>query len=202
MQMLANAEHACTIRVGPLDAFRGGAVERAWSNVHAAEALLIAVAPPVALRSVLPSVLDDALQHLGAATAQYSAVKALVKVSPSAPLPEGAGLTVAATALSVHHVSAADHGRVRSFRNVMLVATVALLAGALGFVVLGLLHPAWLPICGQGAKGCLVSAAPHQADLLVVALLGAAAGLRPARRPCVASTAPPRRTRCRSCWRC
>lgn len=180
--MLANAEEACTTRPGFRGYFTGAPSERAWTNVHEAEALLLTVTPPERLPGLLPKVADDVQTQLMAACPQRQEIERLLERSND---PDGSeprftsddALKVGLAALSARHLSAAAHLRVRSFRNVVQLATFLLFVAVVLLALVAAWRPAALPMCTGDLSQCLTGSQPRGWDVTIVAALGAAAGL-------------------------
>jgi hypothetical protein len=182
LSLVEAAEESCDLPRGWWRHRHSAAVECAWTNAHAAEALLLAVTPAQAVGGQVNRVQDAARTHLPDGSAQRSAVDAVV-------LPQAAGgagqaavdpAGLAAVLSSAHDRSAADHVRVRSFRNMVVAATGVLTLVTALLAFLGYRRPAALPMCTTAAADrsvqCLVGIAPTGSDVLFVALVGAAAG--------------------------
>lgn len=173
--LLQNAEEACTgqpvwRRIG--SAWSGILVERVWANVHAAEVLLVENHPPEKVAEVATHVADQVRAELPAANRQ-------VRLFRDGGLAKGTTPRAAAMALqSAHSASAGKHRRVRSFRNTVYIASGVVLLAVVGLVILGWQVPAALPMCTEDGKQCLLGTTqPGAAHVLVVAAIGAAAGI-------------------------
>jgi hypothetical protein len=143
--------------------FRGGPlIERARSNLDAAEALLLNLAPADYIFGQMPSLLRHVQRHLPPTDPGRLEFERIAK---------GLGINNAAHGLLdadeekdrntiervrgqiVTTVRAASSQalrvniRLRSFRNVVVLATVLMALLAIGVGVVGYLRPTWLPLC-------------------------------------------------------
>jgi hypothetical protein len=143
--------------------FRGGPlIERARSNLDAAEALLLNLAPADYIYGQMPSLLRHVQRHLPPTDPGRLELERIAK---------GLGINNAAHGLLdadeekdrntiervrgqiVTTVRAASSQalrvniRLRSFRNVVVLATVLMALLAIGVGVVGYLRPTWLPLC-------------------------------------------------------
>lgn len=147
---------------------RPSLIERAMSNLDAAEVQLLNMAPAIYILGQLPSLLNQVQRHLSPTDArrknfEHLATKLGVKdpdgpASKNAPeltLEEKKAEIVAQRgriASAVRGASSAalrEQLRVRSFRNVVVAAIVAMVALAVGIAVMGFVRPTAIPLCFQ-----------------------------------------------------
>lgn len=135
----------------------GGPIERAWRNVHSAEVLLAEVVGLGELSSQRPAVRSLAKRVLPAKDARTQAIeqwlsdKVWNKVQD-----EDDEDSKRSTRLRREYVAALtwvndacdkNFTRVRSFRNVVLAASIGLALVAIGLGVIGAVNPRTLPLC-------------------------------------------------------
>jgi hypothetical protein len=150
---------------------RGSLVERAISNLDAAEADLLQVAPPEYLLGQMPGLLNHVQRHLDPQDPRRQEFERITRrlgvTDPDHPLLEKASEPTAAQKLETvglersKIVSAAraassaalrEQLRVRSFRNVLIATTVVMTLLAGGVALMGLLSPTTVPMCFQPEK--------------------------------------------------
>jgi hypothetical protein len=162
-------------------------LERAMSNLDAAEALLLDVAPPEYVLGRLPGVLNDAVRHLGptdvrrlhlehiARRAGISNTTTPLADDTSTPsledvlrLVEQERLTIATAYRAASSAALREQLRVRSFRNVLLVSTALLTVLAVALAVAGFLARTAIPVCfePQLDRGTVVVCPTAQSQLL------------------------------------
>lgn len=171
--LLDDAEAACDeASRSPLAIATGVNVERVWADVHAAEVLLVESLPAGAVEGYRDWVVDQVRTGLPQDTV-------LVRRLSSSSGPPLTGRRLAAALRRAYSSSAADHVRVRSFRNIIYFASLVTLAAVAVLVVIGWRVPTALPMCDPTAKVCILvgSAAPGADHVLVAAVIGAAAGV-------------------------
>ncbi|MEV0714205.1 hypothetical protein [Asanoa sp. NPDC050611] len=137
----------------------GGPLERARTNLDAAEALLLDIAPPWYLLGIMPSVLGHAQRHLIPTDPRRRALErvaqALGIANSQQRVPPEERLAIAArergTIASVMRAaSSAAHRelvRLRSFRNVVVATTIVLATLVVVVAVAGFVRPAMVPLC-------------------------------------------------------
>ncbi|WP_298990241.1 hypothetical protein [uncultured Pseudokineococcus sp.] len=147
--LLERAEAACRVRRGWRRHRYGGPVEAAWTNLHAAERLLVGAGWPPPWPA--PEGSDGWSSEPRLAAAQLQ---------------------------SQHRATALEHVALRSFRSAVLLATAGTALVVIGLVLLAVLVPGTLPLCPGGAagRGCLLTTSAGGADAVVVAVVGAASG--------------------------
>jgi hypothetical protein len=124
----------------------GSMVERAMSNLDAAESDLLRLAPTSYLLGQLDHFAAHARLHLPAGDARLVGVERLVARRPTSLTDVERDALIAAV-----HVASGESRRevtrVRSFRNVLLMTAAVLSIVAIGTVVLGVLRPSVVPLC-------------------------------------------------------
>ena len=140
--------------------------ERAMSNLDAAEAHLLNIAPPDYVLGQMPSLLQHVRSHLGPGDSRREALERIFRrldgVDSDHELPQGTdgprfaerkrtvlqerGQIVTATR-AASSASLREQLRVRSFRNALLAATLVMTVIAITIAVTGLLYPTLLPLC-------------------------------------------------------
>jgi hypothetical protein len=147
-------------------------LERAMSNLDAAEALLLDAAPPEYLLGRLPGVLNDATRHLAATDPRRREVERIARRlgigDPATPLVDGAGtqilesprelvtrerLTIATASRAASSAALREQLRVRSFRNVLVVTAALLTLLAIALAVVGFVNPTAIPLCFEPERG-------------------------------------------------
>jgi hypothetical protein len=146
-------------------------VERAMSNLDAAEAHLMQVAPPGYVLGQLPSVLNHVECHLRPSDARrkhFESIATRVGVKePDSTQPPATQLSVeekwhevelerAKIVCAMRAASSAalrEQIRLHSFRNVVVATTILLTLLVGGFAVMGALEPAMIPLCFQPEAG-------------------------------------------------
>jgi len=156
----------------------GSTIGRAMSNLDAAEASLLRVAPDSYLAGQMPSLLNHVQRHLDGDDARRRELERLAgRLGPEQALAgagELAAITDAERNAIVSSVRAASKAalreqlRVRSFRNVLLITSFVMTAIAVGVAVLGFVNPSAVPLCFQPERsGQTVVVCPIQQSLLV-----------------------------------
>lgn len=149
--------------------YSGADIERAWRNLHLAEAKVMATSPDLAGR--LPALRERVLEDLGRTDHRAKALEAIK--------PDGIGpnerAAVAEALRGAYSVSDNSHTAVRSLRNRLLLFGLLMLALNLGLGVLSSVFPTLLPLCVKDfcATG---GAGPAGGDVWLVQLLGALGG--------------------------
>jgi hypothetical protein len=156
----------------------GSTIGRAMSNLDAAEASLLRVAPDSYLSGQMPSLLNHVQRHLDGDDARRRELERLAgRLGPEQALAgpgELAAITDSERNAIVSSVRAASKAalreqlRVRSFRNVLLITSFVMTAIAVGVAVLGFVNPSAVPLCFQPERsGQTVVVCPIQQSLLV-----------------------------------
>ncbi|HEX5781174.1 MAG TPA: hypothetical protein VFX80_04605 [Solirubrobacteraceae bacterium] len=125
----------------------GAAVERANSNLDAAEAEVLTVAPLDYVRGQLPNLVAHVRAHLPADDARRMQVEAIAERATGEAFGEvERGVVVGAVRMASVE-SRRETTRVRSFRNVLYVSAALLTLVAIALVVIGIFRPQALPMC-------------------------------------------------------
>jgi hypothetical protein len=165
------------------------ALERAMSNLDAAEALLLTVAPAQYLLGRLPGILNDVARHLSPLDSRRQQLERVARrVGVSEPQCRGAQaapssleerlaivdqerLTIVTAARAAASAALREQLRVRSFRNVLIVTSVLLTVLAITLAVVGARSPTTIPLCfapeeaGQAVVVCPTEqSAPYSTD--------------------------------------
>jgi hypothetical protein len=146
-QHLAAARDAAARPSSLRDVTAGSAVERTMSNLAAAEADLLRIAPLDYVRGQLPTVVAHVRAHLPPQDPRRSQAEQIA--ASKSPLTECDRERLIAAVRSAGIESRQENMRVRSFRNVLLMASGILTLITLGLVVLGFTRPEALPLCFQ-----------------------------------------------------
>ncbi|HZH22535.1 MAG TPA: hypothetical protein VEZ18_20305, partial [Geodermatophilus sp.] len=147
-------------------------LERAMSNLDAAEALLLDVAPREYVLGRLPGVLNDAVRHLAPTDLRRRQLEHIARRAgigdPTGALPDDTStpnleevlrlveqerLTIATTYRAASSAALREQLQVRSFRNVLLVTTVLLALLAVALAVVGFVARTAIPLCFEPQSG-------------------------------------------------
>jgi hypothetical protein len=146
----------------------GSLVERAISNLDAAEADLLQVAPADYLLGQISSCLNHVQRHLDRqdprrqefervarklgvadpAQPRLGKVEEPTQAEKLAAVDEERG-TIVSAVRAASSAALREQLRVRSFRNVLIATTAVMTLLAIGIAVMGLLNPARIPMCFQ-----------------------------------------------------
>ena len=128
--------------------FRDGPlIERARSNLDAAEAQLLNFAPPDYLLGQMPSLLRHVQRHLRPADPgrhEFERIAGEVHDHDGVHRERGKIVTTVRAASSE---ALRVNVRLRSFRNVVVLTTVLMAVLAFAVALMGFLRPTWLPLC-------------------------------------------------------
>ena len=128
--------------------FRDGPlIERARSNLDAAEAQLLNLAPPDYLLGQMPSLLRHVQRHLRPSDPgrhEFERIAGEVHDHDSVNRERGKIVTTVRAASSE---ALRVNVRLRSFRNVVVLTTVLMAVLAFAVALMGFLRPTWLPLC-------------------------------------------------------
>jgi hypothetical protein len=131
--------------------WRGTEIERAWLNIHAAEVALVDVLPIEVLSGRRAGVLTLLTEALPAGDPRLTSAKAAFADKEwERPKPDQLCHLRSHYAAALgwgYDASDEQHERVRSFRNTVLGAAVALLVLAAALLVVGWRSPAAIPVC-------------------------------------------------------
>lgn len=160
---LSLARDAARQRPGVLS-ITGSLYEKAASNTDAAESNLLQIAPSWYVRGQMPSLLRHVERHLPASDRR---LKQLHRIALSGR--DGDDLTPVERGQLVAAYRAAsseetrEHARVRSFRNVLAVTSLVLIALAISLAVAGFVSPKSIPLCFQPeSEGRIVVVCPTE----------------------------------------
>jgi hypothetical protein len=158
---LAVARSAAATLAGVVRSITGSSYERAASNIDAAEATLLRIAPDWYLRGQMPSLIRHVERHLPAPDRRLGQLRLLA--GQDAPLDDAGRTTVIAAYRAASSAAAREHARVRSFRNVLAVTSLVLVLLAAGVAMLGALDPKAVPLCfGPEVEGRIVVVCPTE----------------------------------------
>lgn len=125
----------------------GASLERAASNIDAAEADLLTLMPLTDLRAQMPSVMAHVRSHLQPDDPRRVRVEAINDRGEPPELDELDRGTVVGAVRAASSEARREVIRVRSFRNVLLVAAGLLTLAAAGIATLGIVNPDVIPLC-------------------------------------------------------
>src|SRR6476659_4718883 len=128
--------------------FRNGPlIERATSNLDAAEAQLLNLAPPDYLLGQMPSLLRHVQRHLRSSDPgrqEFERIAGEVHDHESVDRERG---KIVATVRAASSEALRVNVRLRSFRNVVVLTIVLMAVLAFAVALMGFLRPTWLPLC-------------------------------------------------------
>lgn len=144
------------LRNGPL-------IERAESNLDAAEAQLLNLAPPKYVLGQMPSLLRHVQRHLRPADPGRQEFERIAR-SVGISNPDSAGLLngeykravdtvdqergkIVTTVRAASSQALREHIRLRSFRNIVVITTILLGVLAVGVALTGFFRPELVPLC-------------------------------------------------------
>lgn len=130
-----------------LSSFGGSYVERAMGNLDAVEAHLLRLAPADYLRGEMPSVTAYVCRYLKKDDPRRVRIEQVAAAAEKRKLLTSERETVVAAYHAASSQRRRELMRVRSFRNLLVVASVALLVVAIGVGILGSLRPTAIPLC-------------------------------------------------------
>src|SRR5262249_32828645 len=166
----AARQAAKVVKLDPHRRFRifrnGPLIERARSNLDAAEAHLLSIAPDSYILGQMPCLLNHVQCHLPPKDPrrqefERSALKLGIKdrdhplaqkdknSSPAAKegIVENERRKIVNIVRAASSAALREHVRLRSFRNVVVVTATLMLLLAVGVAITGLLHPTLIPMC-------------------------------------------------------
>jgi hypothetical protein len=139
-----------------LASISGASVERAISQLDAAEVALLRMAPDAYVVGQLPAMVCRARAHLpkddpGLARLLRIAEQHAGDTASKAASPPGLRQDDREAAITTLRTSMLEErrevSRVRSFRNILLSTALALAVGAAGVLVIGIVRPSAMPLC-------------------------------------------------------
>ena len=136
---------------GPFRRFRAGlggaSVERASGHIDAAEIELLRLAPDEYVCGQLPNLVGYVTAHLPKDDPRRRRIKEIAEEAKKRGPTPAEREVVAAAVRRTSLESRREVTRVRSFRNLLVVCTVALTVAVGGLVLLAVLSPATIPMC-------------------------------------------------------
>jgi hypothetical protein len=155
---LDKARTAVLGRSRPFASFAGWTIERAIGNLDAAEVNLLRISPQSYLVGQLPSLLNYVQRHLDPGDPRRKALERIAErfeantfvqsIRPREPvLTESERAKIVGAVRGANSEALRAQMRVRSYRNVLLVTTLAMTLLAVGVAVLGWMRPSALPLC-------------------------------------------------------
>jgi hypothetical protein len=156
----------------------GSTLGRATSNLDAAEAHLLRVAPDYYLAGQMPSLLNHVQRHLQPddtrrrelerIAARFGPDQAASANSDMAAITAQERNAIVSSVRAASKAALREQLRVRSFRNVLVVTSLVMTLLAVGVAVLGMVNPSAVPLCFQPEKsGQTVVVCPTQQSALV-----------------------------------
>jgi hypothetical protein len=139
----------------------GSSVERAMSHLDAVETELLTFVPDSYLRGQLPRLVAHVRQHVSDTDPQRVRIEQIAARAASGDFDDADRAGIIAAQREASRESRREVNRLRSFRNVLLVAALVLAAGAVGLGVVGTASPSALPLCfsPEGSVVCPTSTA-------------------------------------------
>jgi hypothetical protein len=128
----------------PWGAWTGVDVERAWVNVHSVEVTTIRLSEPPYLAGKLPDIIADAEQVLPGNDRRLTSLR---NYQGQSELSVNDKESIAQIVTAVHSATANVYVRARSFRNILLATTFALILFGAGLGLLGALSPRSVNLC-------------------------------------------------------
>jgi hypothetical protein len=152
-------------------AWTGVDVEGTWMRIHAIEVSLVRLSKPEIVRAKLPGIIDNGSHLLGE---DHPRVKTLRGYLKRPRWTEDDRECLAQSVRAVYEESDKENVRLRSFRNVLLGATMALAILAVLFAIFGAVFPAAV---GQLADSSSTGSALHSrtlagTDIVAIEMLG------------------------------
>jgi hypothetical protein len=132
---------------------RGSSIERAMGNLEAVEAHLLRWAPEDYVRGEMPSIQAYVSRYLPKDDPRRARIDALAGWPDKRKLPPVEREAIVAAYHAASSQRRRELTRVRSFRNVLLMAAALLLVVVIGLGVLGSLRPETIPLCFQPESG-------------------------------------------------
>jgi hypothetical protein len=125
----------------------GADVTRVLTNIHAAEADLLRLAPIDYLLGQISTLQAYVREHLPARDPRRARLEALVRSADTGKLGEAQRGAIVAAAREANAEARREVTRVRSFRNVLLACAAILTVAAIGVAILGIVQPDAMPLC-------------------------------------------------------
>jgi hypothetical protein len=155
-----------------LGLWTGVDIEGTWMRIHAVEVALTRLSRPETVRAKLVDVIYDGSRLLGE---DHPRVKTLRAYAKRPQWNDDEREALAQSVRAVYAESDKENVRLRSFRNILLGATLGLTVLVVGFGVLGILFPSITMLFGDPAStattfhGC---SAVSRTEVVVIELLG------------------------------
>jgi hypothetical protein len=171
-QHLEEARAAAEGRTGVGARATGADVARVNTNLRAAEEALLELASADQLRGELPYVRALLVENLPRDHPQRRAAETVIQ--RAGQLDERERTIVVSAFREANLEAGRKLARVRSFRNLIAVATVVLALAAAGLALVGASEPGLLPICFTPGKEqvCPTGDTPQSADIAILELVG------------------------------
>jgi hypothetical protein len=155
----AARDAAVAAKPDPMKRFRvfryGSLLERAMSNLDAAEAHLLTLAPPEYLLGQVPGLLRHVRSHLAPNDPRLKDFERIAKrlavrgpqEQDLRPLVEEERGRIVSITRAASSAALREQVRVRSFRNILAFTTLGMTLLAVGMAVTGFLNPTLIPMC-------------------------------------------------------
>lgn len=157
--------------------WRGTLVDAAYQNLHAAEAMIVALYPSEEVEALVPEAVARVESGLDRDDPRRLAALALLDGQPSDPWRRAR----LAKAVEVGFSAAdAEYARLRNFRNTVLGGAVAMSVLLVLFTFYVMRNPTDVPFCFKPSSGMICASGSHTPvahDVLTVVLLGSLGGL-------------------------
>jgi hypothetical protein len=144
---LRTAREGTLRRPGRRAGLAGADVTRVLTNIHAAEADLLRLAPIDYLYGQLTTLQAYAREHLPPRDPRRAQLEAIVAATDGRGLEEHQRGPLVAAAREANAEARREVTRVRSFRNVLLVTATMLALAVVGIALLGIFAPSAMPVC-------------------------------------------------------
>ncbi|MDP9696668.1 UNVERIFIED_ORG: hypothetical protein J2X79_004251 [Arthrobacter globiformis] len=154
----------------------GAVIERAMSNIDAAEAALLRRAPEQYLRGQMHHLWAHVRQHLPSDDPRRAGMEELMKPGSWEDPSETARESIVQAVRAASSEARREFTRVRSFRNLVLLSAVLMTLIAAAVACWGWVTPGHLALCfspkEQPGPVCPTGGQPHESDLLLVEFVG------------------------------
>jgi hypothetical protein len=161
--------------------WRGTLVEAAYQNLHAAEGQLTLLYNVDQLRAEIPSAVSRAQATLTRDDPRRSDALQLLAHPPTQQTLQLDRERLHRLIETGYEHSDQLHGRLRSFRNIVLEAATAITLFMAIFIVVVAINASWVPLCFTTATETTVcptgTGLPSSPDIVIVALLGLLGGV-------------------------
>jgi hypothetical protein len=155
---------------GIVRSITGSQYERAASNIDAAEASLLQIAPAWYVRGQMPSLMRHLERNLCSSDGRLKEVQRIV----SEPNREDLTNVERGKIVGAHRAASSSamrqSARIRSFRNVLSVTSLVLIVLAIVLAIAGFLHPERVPLCFEPeSEGVITVVCPTEQSAFVAA---------------------------------